>query len=65
MVGRLPLDLMQDVYPDPISPHPDHVEQEARQGAGLEQRCAASAAAVVRSAAQAAGGSSEEPSPRE
>lgn len=55
MTGRLPLDLMQDVYPDPVSPHPDDVEQEKRQGDVLEQRCAASLADVVRSTAQAAG----------
>lgn len=61
MIGHLPLDLMQEVYPDPVSPHPDDIEQEKRNDDALEQRCAASAADVVRSAAQAAGKRPEEP----
>jgi hypothetical protein len=55
MNGHFPLDLMQDVYPDPVSPHPDDVKQEKQQGGVIEQHCAASAADVVHSAAQTAG----------
>lgn len=36
MTCRLPLHLMQGGYPEPVSTHPDDVEQEKRQGVILE-----------------------------